>query len=142
MPVQKAACAAPQPRPRRISMPDYWLELSVTAEPEAVEAISEVMSRYANGGVAIEEPYTLLDDGQVAQTVPDAPVTVHVYVPADASGEEARARIEEGLWHLRQIGFGNISEISTKRLAEKDWENAWKSFTTSRISANAPSSSR
>jgi ribosomal protein L11 methyltransferase len=109
-------------------MPDYWLELSVTAEPEAVEAISEVMSRYANGGVAIEEPYTLLDDGQVAQTVPDAPVTVHVYVPADASGEEARARIEEGLWHLRQIGFGNISEISTKRLAEKDWENAWKEF--------------
>jgi ribosomal protein L11 methyltransferase len=107
-------------------MPAYWLELSVTAAPEAVEAISEVMSRHAAGGVAIEEPYTLLDDGQVAQPLPDAPVTVRVYVPADAGGEEARARIEEGMWHLRQIGFGAISHVSIRRLAEEDWANAWK----------------
>jgi ribosomal protein L11 methyltransferase len=107
-------------------MPTYWLELSVTAQPEAVEAISEVMSRYAGGGVAIEEPYTLADDGQVALPLPEAPATVRVYVPADAAGEEARARIEEGLWHLRQIGFGEIGEISVRRLAEEDWANAWK----------------
>lgn len=107
-------------------MPSHWLELSVTAEPEAIEAISEVMGRYTQGGVAIEEPYTLLDDGQVAETIPDAPVTVRVYVPDDAGGEESRARIEEGLWHLRQIGFGNISQISARRLAEEDWANAWK----------------
>ncbi len=106
----------------------YWLELSITAESEAIEAISEVMSRYAAGGVAIEEPYTLLDDGQVAQVLPDAPVTVRVYVPADESGEEARLRIEQGVWHLRQIGFGHIGEISTRRLAEEDWANAWKEF--------------
>ncbi|HEU5441802.1 MAG TPA: 50S ribosomal protein L11 methyltransferase, partial [Ktedonobacterales bacterium] len=35
-------------------------------------------------------------------------------------------RIEEGLWHLRQIGAGNISEVSVRRLAESDWANAWK----------------
>ena len=109
-------------------MPAYWLELSVTAEPEAIEAISEVMSRYASGGVAIEEPYALLDDGQVAQPMPDAPVTARVYVPEDDSGEEARSRIEEGVWHLRQIGFGNIGEITIRRLAEEDWANAWKEF--------------
>lgn len=107
-------------------MPEYWLELSVTADPEAVEAISEVMSRYASGGVAIEEPYELADDGQVALPIPGSPATVRVYVPADAAGEEARQRIEEGLWHLRQIGAGNISEISLRRLAESDWANAWK----------------
>jgi ribosomal protein L11 methyltransferase len=111
-----------------MQMPAYWLELSVTAESEAVEAISEVMSRYASGGVAIEEPYTLLDDGQVAQPAPGAPVTVRVYVPEDDSGEEARSRIEEGVWHLRQIGFGNIGEIAMRRLAEEDWANAWKEF--------------
>ena len=107
-------------------MPLYWLELSVTAQPEAVEAISEVMSRYASGGVAIEEPYELADDGQVALPLSDAPVRVRVYVPADAAGEEARARIEEGMWHLRQIGFGEISEITVERMAEEDWANAWK----------------
>ena len=107
-------------------MPDYWLELTVTAEPEAVEAISEVMSRYAEGGVAIEEPYTLADDGQVALPLPGAPVTVRVYVPADAAGEEARARIAEGMGQLQQIGAGNIGEVAVRRLAEEDWANAWK----------------
>ncbi|MGH2518002.1 MAG: 50S ribosomal protein L11 methyltransferase [Ktedonobacterales bacterium] len=107
-------------------MPTHWFELTVTCAPEAVEAVSEVMSRYAPGGVAIEEQYNLLDDGQVAETIPDAPVLVRVYVPADANGEEARARIEEGLWHLRQIGFGDIGDISPRTLAEEDWANAWK----------------
>ena len=107
-------------------MPEYWLELAVTAEPEAVEAISEVMSRYAEGGVAIEEPYELADDGQVALPIPGAPVTVRVYVPADAAGEEARQRIEQGMWHLRQIGAGGISDVAVRRLAEADWANAWR----------------
>jgi ribosomal protein L11 methyltransferase len=109
-------------------MPTYWLELSVSAEPEAVEAISEVMSRFATGGVAIEEPYTLLDDGQIAELLPGAPVTVRVYVPDDSGGEEVRLRIEQGIWHLSQIGFGNIGTISARRLAEEDWANAWKEF--------------
>src|SRR5215470_2041105 len=109
-------------------MAEYWLELSVTAQPEAVEAITEVMGRYATGGVAIEEPYTLADDGQVALPMLDVPVTVRVYVPADAAGEEARARIEEGLWHLGQIGFGEIGNVETRRLAEEDWANAWKEY--------------
>src|SRR5215472_578511 len=109
-------------------MPKYWLELSVGALPEVVEAISEVMSRYATGGVAIDEPYTLQDDGQVAEPVPNAPVTVRVYVPDDRSGQEARSHIEQGVWHLRQIGFGDIGEISARRLAEEDWANAWKEY--------------
>jgi len=109
-------------------MPTYWLELSVTAEPEAIEAICEVMSRFATGGVAIEEPYTLLDDGQIAEPLPGAPVTVRVYVPDDSGGEEARLRIEQGIWHLSQIGFGNIGDITVRRVAEEDWANAWKEF--------------
>jgi ribosomal protein L11 methyltransferase len=110
----------------RRNVPTDWLEVTVTCAPEAVEAVSELLSRHTSGGVAIEEPYTLLDDGQVAEPVPGAPVTVRVYVPADEHGEAARARIEEGLWHIRQIGFGNISGITTRQIAEEDWANAWK----------------
>lgn len=107
-------------------MPDYWLELSVTAAPETVEAISELMSRHISGGVSIEEPYRLLDDGQVAEVIRDAPVTVRVYVPDDESGAEARRRIEEGLWHLGQVLAGSIGEVMSRRIAEEDWANAWK----------------
>jgi ribosomal protein L11 methyltransferase len=107
-------------------VPDYWLELSVSAAPETVESISELMGRYVSGGVAIEEPYRLLDDGQVHEPIPGAPVMMRVYVPADEAGEEARARIEEGLWHLRQIMEGSIGEMEQRRIAEDDWANAWK----------------
>jgi ribosomal protein L11 methyltransferase len=107
-------------------MPSYWLELSVTVAPEAVEAVGELLSRYVSGGVAIEEPYRLLDDGQVHEPLPDAPVKVHAYVPDDEAGSDTRRRIEEGLWHLRQVDLGSVGELVARRLAEEDWANAWK----------------
>ncbi len=107
-------------------MPTYWFELSVTVAAEAVEAVSELMSRYVSGGVVIEEPYRLLDDGQVHEPIPGAPVVVRVYVPDDDEGQRARERIEDGLWHLRQVDLGALGELATRRLAEEDWANAWK----------------
>ena len=38
-----------------------WLELTVRTHPEAVESVSELLSQYTPGGVAIEEPIELLD---------------------------------------------------------------------------------
>lgn len=107
-------------------MPTHWIELSVTCDPEAVEAVTELFSRYVEGGVAIEEPYTLHDDGQVHLPDRMAPVTVRAYVPADAAGEEARARVEEGLWYLGRIDLGKVGALTARTLAEEDWANAWK----------------
>jgi len=109
-------------------MPAYWLELSVTAEPDTVESVTEVISRYTQGGVAIEEPYELHDDGQAHTPIPGAPVTCRVWIPDDADAEDTRARIEEGLWLLRQIAPDAIGELQSKRVAAEDWENAWKDF--------------
>jgi ribosomal protein L11 methyltransferase len=107
-------------------MPAYWLELSVTADPETVESITEVISRYTQGGVAIEEPFELRDDGLTHFPIPGAQVTCRVWIPDDAAAEETRARIEEGMWRLRQIAPGAIGEVQSKRVAEQDWANAWK----------------
>lgn len=107
-------------------MPAYWLELSVTADPDTIESITEVISRYTQGGVAIEEPFDLHDDGQAHTPIPGAPVTCRVWIPDDADAAETRARIEEGLWRLRQIAPGAIGELQSKRVAEEDWATAWK----------------
>ncbi|MGE5333552.1 MAG: 50S ribosomal protein L11 methyltransferase [Nitrososphaerota archaeon] len=109
-------------------MSAIWLEMCVRAAPETVEAISELMSRYVSGGVAIEEPYQLLDDGQVHIPVPGAPVTIRAYVPDDADGAESQRRIQEGLWHLGQVMAGSIGELETRQIAEEDWANAWKEY--------------
>jgi ribosomal protein L11 methyltransferase len=105
-----------------------WLELTVTAHREAVEALSELLSTHAPGGVAIEEPIALLDDGQEYRIRPDEPVQVRAYLPADGSEEDARQRIEEGLWHLGQIGPNFVEQMTTRFVAEEDWANAWKEY--------------
>lgn len=107
-------------------MPSYWLELSVISTPEAVEAVTEVISRYTTGGVAIEEPYDLFDDGQAHLPSVGAPVTCRVWIPDDASAEETRARIENGLSMLRMIDASAVGTLAVKRVAEENWANAWK----------------
>ena len=43
-----------------------WLELSVRADHEAVEAVSEILARVAPGGVSVEMPYRLVAEGLAA----------------------------------------------------------------------------
>ena len=105
-----------------------WLELTISAHREAVEALSELLNRCAPGGVAIEEPIALLDDGQEYRVLLDAPVLVHAYLPADGTEEHGRQRIEEGLWHLGQIGPNFVGTLTTRLVAEEDWANAWKAY--------------
>ena len=40
-----------------------WLELSVVADPEAVEVVSEILSRVAPGGTSVEPAFELVDEG-------------------------------------------------------------------------------
>jgi ribosomal protein L11 methyltransferase len=42
----------------------HWLELTVQTHPEAIESVSELLNRYTTGGIAIEEPIELIDEGQ------------------------------------------------------------------------------
>jgi ribosomal protein L11 methyltransferase len=105
-----------------------WLELRVQTHPEAVESVSELLSSYAPGGVAIEEPIELLDEGQEYRVLMGQPVKVHAYLPIDGKEEEARLRISEGLWHLSRLGPQFVGELSTEIVNEEDWANAWKEY--------------
>jgi ribosomal protein L11 methyltransferase len=104
----------------------HWLELTVKVHPDAVESVSELMSRYSSEGVVIEEPIELIEDGQAYRVREGEPVTVHAYVPMDGTEEEARQRISEGLWHFSSIGAHFVGNLETKSVNEEDWANAWK----------------
>ena len=90
-----------------------WLEVSVTSDNEAAEAVAEVLSRYAYHGVVIEAGPEGFNSG---------PVVVRAYLPADDQVGASRRRIEEALWHLGQIW--PIGEPAFQPLAEKDWSEA------------------
>lgn len=105
--------------------PNRWIELSVAADAESVESVSELLSRYGyNNGVVIEEPYRQDEDGENFEIDPARPVVVRTFLPEDDDLVEKRAAIEQGLWHLQQIG--QVGSLAEQVRLEEDWENAWK----------------
>ncbi len=102
-----------------------WLEVCVMTEPETAEAVSEVLSRYAPNGVAIEQLARDIigaDEGAPQQL--EAIVAVRAYVPVDEDIAVKRRQVEEALWHLSQIS--PIPEPTFRVVKESDWAEAWK----------------
>lgn len=105
-----------------------WLELSVAADHEAVEAVSEILSRAAPGGTTVEPAFRLVDEGLAAEIDLDRPAIVRAYLPArdrtatEAAVESARA----ALGHLRAFELRPIGELETRIVHESDWAEAWK----------------
>jgi ribosomal protein L11 methyltransferase len=102
-----------------------WIEISVRADGEAAEAVSELFNRLnsrpdGQGGAVTEvSGFDPIGDDHHPF------VTVKTYLPADELDTVERQRqIEEGLWFLGRIH--PLSEPQVRRLAEEDWANAWK----------------
>ncbi|HET7029365.1 MAG TPA: 50S ribosomal protein L11 methyltransferase [Candidatus Limnocylindrales bacterium] len=105
-----------------------WLELSVAADVEAVEAVSEILSRFAPGGATVEPAFELVEEGLGARLDPTRPSIVRAYVPArdPATAERAAAGAAEALGHLQAFGLRTIGDVTTRVVHEADWAEAWK----------------
>jgi ribosomal protein L11 methyltransferase len=110
-----------------------WLELSVEAEAEAAEAVGELLAQYGyNGGVVVDQPIIPGADGPEYTYDTGRPVTLRTYLPLDEHAEEARARVEQALWHLGQLR--TVGPLRVQQFEEQDWANAWKRhYTIQRI---------
>lgn len=102
-----------------------WVEVTVPANAESVESVSELLSEYGyNQGIVIEEPYKQDDDGDNLEIDPTRPVLVRTWLSMDEQYESRRAALERAVWHLRQIG--GVGEATFVTREEEDWANAWK----------------
>jgi ribosomal protein L11 methyltransferase len=100
----------------------------VEADPEAVEAVSEILSRVAPGGVAVEAPFRLVDEGLGAARAGGSNATLRAYLPgADAAGaRRAETEVRTALGHLQAFGLRHIGELQVRVVDEADWAAAWK----------------
>ena len=108
-------------------MPTRWLELSVAVDVEAVEAVSEVLGRVADG-TAVHPNRLVRDptDELAAHADAEAGFVVVAHVADDA---EAAARIdatERALWHLQAFGLRPVGTLSVRHVDDGDWIDAWK----------------
>jgi ribosomal protein L11 methyltransferase len=111
-----------------ISAAGTWIELCVTADQEAVEAVSEILSRAAPGGVSVETPFRTEQEGLATSPMPDARATIRAYVSAldPAAAERAIAEVRERLGHLTAFDLRPIGELEIRAVNEEDWATAWK----------------
>jgi ribosomal protein L11 methyltransferase len=105
-----------------------WLEMAVEADIEAVEAVSEILGRFAPGGSAVEPAFDLVEDGLGAQVDATRPAIVRAYLPLldQADADHAVAQAREALGHLQAFGLRPIGELQTRLVLEADWAHAWK----------------
>lgn len=99
-----------------------WLEISLIVDGEIAEAVSEVFSRYAPNGVAIES--TEIKDSPDTEGEPVGPLRVRAYLPVNEQLEDARQKIEQALAHLNMIQ--PIPDPTFTMIQEENWMESWK----------------
>lgn len=121
---------APIEQPEGLSADGSWVELSVVCDLEAVEAVSEILTRVAPGGTSVEPGFELVDEGLGARVDPGRPAVVRAYLPGRDRGA-LRAAVGEArtaLGHLQAFGLRPIADLETRVVHESDWADAWKRY--------------
>jgi ribosomal protein L11 methyltransferase len=110
------------------STPGAWLELSIAADHEAVEAVSEILSRAAPGGTSVEPAFELVDEGLAARVDVARPALVRAHLPLrdPVAARDAVGRVDRDLGHLQAFGLRPIGDLRARVVHEADWADAWK----------------
>ncbi len=101
-----------------------WIEVALSVDGEAAEAVAELLQRYGHQGVAIEQegiPPEEWDDGEAQ---PAQQLTIRAYIPADERAEDAKMRLETALGHM-SLMYPMPRPVYTI-VKEDDWAEAWK----------------
>jgi ribosomal protein L11 methyltransferase len=104
-----------------------WLALSVEADVEAVEAVSEIFGRLGHGSAV--EPLRLVadqTDEQALRADPAAGYRVTAWVPDDEEAADAIARTEAALGHLRAFDLRPMSGLTVTAVEDADWATSWR----------------
>jgi ribosomal protein L11 methyltransferase len=96
-----------------------WLEVALLVDAELVEPVAELFSRYATGGVALEQMA-----GSGLNPTLETKITVRAYIPQNEQQEDRKRLIEEGLWHLSQIS--SLPDPEFQIISEEDWSTTWR----------------
>ncbi|MEP7360837.1 MAG: 50S ribosomal protein L11 methyltransferase [Chloroflexota bacterium] len=105
-----------------------WYELAVEADQEAVEQVSEILSRACPGGVSVEAPFIAEQEGLAARIDPKQPAIVRGYISAidRSAADAAMNQVRDALGHLQAFELRPIGDLQTRVVHEEDWAEAWK----------------
>jgi ribosomal protein L11 methyltransferase len=104
-----------------------WLELTVTCDNEAIEAVSEIFGRVGQGS-AVRPTQLIRDpnDELSAREDPTAPYEITAHIPEDEAAPAAVDATERALWHLQAFGLRPVGQLKVHSVDDADWIAVWK----------------
>ena len=100
-----------------------WLEVSLLLDGELVEAVADVLARFAPDGVVIEST-GVASSPDDSEGHPIGLLRVCAYLPVDVGLEEKRQKLEESLWYLGRIR--SLPAAQYRLIQDQDWSQVWK----------------
>jgi ribosomal protein L11 methyltransferase len=101
-----------------------WIEIKMSVDGEAAEAVAELLQRFGHQGVSIEQEGIMPDAWDDGEVPPPQRLTVRAYLPDDHRAAEARQQLETALGHMNMM-YPMPTPIYTV-VKEADWAEAWK----------------
>jgi ribosomal protein L11 methyltransferase len=101
-----------------------WIEIKLSVDGEAAEAVAELLQRYGHQGVAVEREGIMPDCWSDDELPPAERLTVRAYIPDDERVQEAKTQLESALGHMRLMYPMPTPEYTT--VDDEDWAEAWK----------------
>ncbi len=101
-----------------------WIEVALSVDGEAAEAVTELLQRFGHQGVAVEQegiPPDKLDEDQIP---PPEHLTVRAYFPDDERANETKLQLETALGHM-SLMYPMPTPVY-RLVADEDWAEAWK----------------
>jgi ribosomal protein L11 methyltransferase len=104
-----------------------WLELTVTCDNEAIDAVSEILGRVSEGSAV--RPTRLIRDAADELSVredPTAPYEITAHIRDDEAAPALVEATQRALWHLQAFDLRPVSELKVRSVDDADWTDAWK----------------
>jgi ribosomal protein L11 methyltransferase len=101
-----------------------WIEIALSVDGEAAEAIVEVLNRYGHQGVSIEQEGIMPNAWDDGDAPPAERLTVRAYIAADERAEAAKQQLEMALGAMSLMY--PMPQPVYKLVHEEDWAEAWK----------------
>jgi len=109
-------------------MPDqskaHWLEVSITVDGEAAEAVAELLARYSENGVVCEQGVEY--DASREYPAPVGPVKVSGYIEVNDELDTIRHKIDEGLYYIGRIV--EIPPAQFRWIEDQDWMAVFRHY--------------
>jgi ribosomal protein L11 methyltransferase len=101
-----------------------WLEVALSVDGEAAEAVAELLSRYGYQGVAVEHEGIIPDTWDEDEALPAKRFTVRAYLPFDGRLDETKAQLEQALGYMNMMY--PMPQPAYRAVDDADWAEAWK----------------